>query len=81
MTTEMHIQLAQYIATEILQQPKKVVAPDAKLISSGMIDSSHLVDLQLYIEEKFGARIDDTELNKDSFDTIDQLVALIEARI
>lgn len=81
MTTEMHTQLAQYIATEILQQPKKVVAPDTPLISSGMIDSFHLVDLQMFIEEKYGARIDDTELNKDTFDTLDQLVTLIQARV
>jgi acyl carrier protein len=81
MTTDMHTQLAQFIATEILQQPKKVIAPDAPLISKGMIDSFHLVDLQLFIEEKFGARIDDTELNKDTFDTLDQLVKLIQERM
>jgi len=36
------------------------------LISSGLIDSFHLVDLSLFVEEKFGARIDDSELNKDT---------------
>jgi acyl carrier protein len=81
MTTELHDALAKYIATEILQQPKKVIAPDAALISSGLIDSFHLVDLQLHVEQQYGAQIDDTELNKDSFDTIDQLVALIQERI
>lgn len=80
MTTELHDALAKYIATEILQQPKKVIAPDAALISSGLIDSFHLVDLQLYVEQQYGAQIDDTELNKDTFDTIDQLVALIQER-
>lgn len=80
MTTELHDALAKYIATEILQQPKKVIAPDAALISSGLIDSFHLVDLQLHVEQQYGAQIDDTELNKDTFDTIDQLVALIQQR-
>jgi acyl carrier protein len=81
MTTELHDALAKYIATEILQQPKKVIAPDAALISSGLIDSFHLVDLQLHVEQQYGAQIDDTELNKDTFDTIDQLVKLIEERL
>jgi acyl carrier protein len=56
------------------------LAGDAPLISSGLIDSFHLVDLALFIEEKFGVRIDDAELNKDTFDTLDQLVALIQER-
>ena len=50
------------------------------LISNGMIDSFHLVDLAIYIEEHFGVKIDDSELNKDTFDTLDQLVTLIQQR-
>jgi len=80
MTTEIRAVLSQYIAKEILQQPKRLIAPDAALISSGLIDSFHLVDLGLFIEDKFGVRIDDAELNKDTFDTIDQLTAIIVDR-
>ncbi len=80
MTTEIRTALAQYIAKEILQQPKRVIAPDAPLISSGLIDSFHLVDLGLFVEDKFGVRIDDAELNKETFDTIEQLTAIIVER-
>ncbi len=80
MTTDITGTLAQYIAAQILQQPKRKIAPDAPLISSGLIDSFHLVDLSLFVEEQFGVRIDDTELNKDTFDTIDQLTQLIQER-
>ncbi|HEY3289867.1 MAG TPA: phosphopantetheine-binding protein [Anaerolineae bacterium] len=81
MTTEIRTALAQYIARDILQQPKRVIAPDTALISSGLIDSFHLVDLGLFVEDKFGVRIDDSELNKDTFDTIDQLTAIIAERM
>ena len=80
MTTDITSTLAQYVATQILQQPKRKIAPDAPLISSGLIDSFHLVDLSLFVEEHFGVRIDDTELNKDTFDTLDQLTQLIQDR-
>ncbi|MFZ6027733.1 MAG: acyl carrier protein [Chloroflexota bacterium] len=73
-------QLSQYIATTILKQPKRSLAPDEKLISSGLIDSFHLVDLGLFVEDTWGVRIDDTELNAQTFDTLAQLAALIEAR-
>jgi acyl carrier protein len=72
--------LSTYIATEILKQPKRVIKPDEKIISSGLIDSFHLVDLGLFVEDKFGVRIDDSELNADTFDTIEQLVKVIEER-
>ncbi len=72
--------LAGYIAGTILRQPKRVIKPDEKLISSGLIDSFHLVDLGLFVEDEFGVRIDDSELNADTFDTLTQLVTLIESR-
>jgi acyl carrier protein len=69
-----------YIAKEILRQPNRVIAADEKLISSGLVDSFSLVDLGLFIEDTFGARIEDTELNADTFDTLEQLAALIQSR-
>jgi len=72
--------LTQYIAVEILTQPKRSITPTEKLISSGMIDSFHLVDLSLFIEDTFGVHIDDTELNADSFDTLSELETLILQR-
>ena len=80
MTTEIASQLTQYILNDILKQPRRTLAGNAPLISSGLIDSFHLVDLALFIEEKFNVRIDDAELNKDTFDTLDQLAALVQER-
>ncbi len=77
---EMISKLAAYIAKDILKQPERVLAPDEKLISSGLIDSFKLVDLGLYVEDTFGVRIDDTELNKETFDTLEQLASLIQSR-
>jgi acyl carrier protein len=72
--------LSQFITTNILKQPGRSLAPDEALISSGLIDSFSLVDLSLFVEERFGVRIDDTELNADTFDNLDQLAGLIRQR-
>ncbi len=80
MSTEIISPLAQYIATTILKQPKRVIKEAEPLISSGLIDSFHLVDLALFVEDKFGVKIDDSELNSDTFDTLAQLAALIGQR-
>ncbi len=72
--------LSTKIADKILKQPGRVISMDEPLISSGLIDSFSLVDLAIIVEDEFGVRIDDSELNADTFDTLDALVKLIESR-
>jgi acyl carrier protein len=80
MSDEIAEKITKYITEEILKQPSKRISPVAPLLSSGLIDSFHLVDLALFVEDNFGVRIEDSELNSSTFDTLDQLVALIQSR-
>ncbi len=80
MSNETYTTLSRHIAANILKQPNRILRPDEALISSGIIDSFNLVDLALFIEDSFGVRVDDTDLNADTFDTLDQLTAWIDAR-
>jgi len=73
-------QLSVFIASEILKQPNRTIQPDEALISSGLIDSFSLMDLALFVEDTFGVRIEDTELNADTFDTLNSLADLIQSR-
>jgi acyl carrier protein len=79
-TEELITQLADYLANDILKQPNRIIQPDEALLSSGLIDSFHLVDLALYVEDHFGVHIDDSELNASTFDSLSQLADLIQAR-
>jgi acyl carrier protein len=72
--------IEKHIATEILKQPGRKIAADEPLISSGLIDSFNLMDLALFVEDTFGVRIEDTELNASTFDNLIQLASLIESR-
>ena len=73
-------QLSAFIRTSILKQPNRVIGPGEPLISSGVIDSFSLMDLALFVEDTFGVRIEDTELNAETFDDLAQLASLIESR-
>jgi len=72
--------MEQYITTKILKQPNRRIRSDEALISSGLIDSFSLMDLALFVEDTFGVRIEDTELNAGTFDNLAQLATLIESR-
>jgi len=80
MNEELMQKLGEYIAATILKQPSRVIRPDQPLISSGLIDSFSLVDMALFVEDTFGVHIDDSELNAETFDTLEALAALIDSR-
>lgn len=69
-----------FITSEILSQPGRNLPINENLISSGLIDSLSLVDIALFVEDNFQVIIDDTELNADTFDTLEELEALILSR-
>ena len=73
-------QLSTFVSTSILKQPSRVIEFGEPLISSGLIDSFSLMDLALFVEDTFGVRIEDTELNAGTFDNLNQLASLIESR-
>lgn len=74
-------ELSQFITSQILNQPRRQLTPKEPLISSGILGSLNLVDLALFVEEKYGIRIEDTELNRQTFDNLEQLASLIASRM
>ena len=81
MNSEIMQIISNYIAIQILKQPKRILLPDEALLSSGLIDSFSLIDLSLFIEKEFNVFIDNTELNPQTFDTLAQLTSLVQSRL
>jgi len=77
---EVITELGSKISDRILNQSENIIQPNDTLISSGLIDSFSLVDLSIIIEELYGVRIEDYELNADAFDNLSQLADLILAK-
>lgn len=78
--SELQTTIGEYISSSILKRSKRQIRFDEPLISSGLVDSFSLVDLALFVEDKFGVHFEDTELNAQTFDTLDQLASLIQSR-
>lgn len=72
--------LTEYVVNDILKQRKRIIDPNTKLISTGLIDSFSLVDLAIFVEETYGVRIEDSELNSQTFDTVSELARLVQIR-
>ncbi|MEQ8677881.1 MAG: acyl carrier protein [Aggregatilineales bacterium] len=74
----MHDAIRKFITSELMKDDGYPLQNDEALISGGLIDSFSLVELQLFIEQEFGVRVDDTELTAEAIDTINDLVTVIE---
>ena len=76
--SELCAALRTYLTSEIINDPDYPLGDDEPIISSGLIDSFSLVDVALWIEERYGVHVDNTELNADNFDTVAELADYIE---
>lgn len=73
----MEEKLIAFIKDAIIEDPDIDIAPDTKLISSGLIDSFSLVLLQSFIEKEFQKKIPAPRITADSFDSVAQMIAII----
>jgi len=53
------------------------IPPDRSLIDSRIIDSTGILELVLFIEEKYSITIEDEELVPENLDTIDNITAFL----
>jgi acyl carrier protein len=73
----MEEKLINFIKGEYLDDENSEIEKDTKLISGGLIDSFSLVSLQAYIEKEFGVRIPAPKITAESFDTVAQMIEVI----
>jgi acyl carrier protein len=51
---------------------------DASLTRSGIIDSTGVMEVLLFLEEQFGIKVPDNEITPENLDTIDNLVRYLD---
>ncbi len=53
---------------------------DASLLEGGVIDSTGVLELVLFIEEQFGVKLADSEIVPANLDSIGRIVSFLESR-
>lgn len=74
----MEEKLINFIRHEFLDDPDMELDINTRLISSGLVDSFSLVSLQTFIQKEFGKMIPAPRITAESFDTVAQMVKIIE---
>ena len=69
-----------FIATEILKGSGEGLELDTELFDLNILDSFGIMTVLAFIEEKLGVMIPPEDMNKDSFDSIKNIAALVEQK-
>ena len=79
-SSDIESQLAEYIENEIAyDRGGAPLLPDDPLLD-GLVDSTSMLRLVLFIEERFGVRVEDDELVPENFETVAKLAEFVERK-
>jgi acyl carrier protein len=79
MSTETRDVIRDFLLRELIRNPRIKLGDDDKVISGGLIDSFDLVQVGLFIEERFGFRPDDIDLTVEKMDTVRLMADYVDA--
>ena len=71
--------LREFICRDLLNDPTYPLRNDAPLVSGGLIDSFMVAHLAVFIEQTFGVHLPDVILLSEEVDTVERIVAVIQA--
>ena len=73
--------LRKYILeTYLFTNDDSALANDDSFLDKGIIDSTGILELVMYLEEEFGLAVADEELLPDNLDSINNLVKFVERK-
>lgn len=73
--------IRQYILGNLLFTEDESALQDGdSFLESGIIDSTGVMEIILFIEETFGIKVNDDEMLPANFDSVDKLVAFIKRK-
>jgi acyl carrier protein len=70
-----------YISREFVQDPALLpLADGTPLVESGILDSLKLLRLMVFVEQRFGITMSDTDMLPENFASVNTICAYLRAR-
>jgi len=74
-------QIRQYIANSFLFSDNSYeLAEDTSFLEEGIVDSTGVLELVMFVEETFNVTVEDEEIVPENFDSVGQLAAYIRCK-
>jgi acyl carrier protein len=69
-----------YIAENFLFGDTAELGADESFLDKGIIDSTGILEIVMYLEEEFGVKVADNEMLPENLDSIGNIVRFIESK-
>ena len=70
-------QLREFVTSNFYVADPAALADDASLLEHGIIDSTGVLEVIAFLEEKFSIAVDDSEMLPENLDTIERIAAFV----
>ena len=74
---EMKEMVRKYVTKEYIDDDDVTITDETPLISSGYVDSFSMVSLLVFLENKFKIKIPPSKATPEAFDSVNNIVALV----
>ncbi|MGZ4954077.1 acyl carrier protein [Methylobacter sp.] len=73
--------IKQYILENLLfTEDESAIQDNDSFLDGGIIDSTGVMEIILFIEETFGIRVNDDEMLPANLDSVDNLIAFVQSK-
>lgn len=69
-----------YIGQNFLFDDSAQLPGDASFLDRGLIDSTGVLEIILFIEQEFGIKMEDHEMLPENLDSVNNIVRFVESR-
>lgn len=82
MPNQTEAEIRNFIAENFLfREGRASLGEDESLLEAGLIDSTGVLELVAFLEQRFGIRIPDADMVPENLDTVRGLVAYVDAKL
>jgi acyl carrier protein len=74
-------ELRQFVIDNFLFGHAGDLKDDGSFLENGIIDSTGVLELIAFLEERFGLELAETDLTPENLDSIDKVTRLVESRL
>ena len=80
--TAMQTEIRQFVVENFLfGQSDKQVSDSQSFLESGIIDSTGVLEVVMFLESNFGLKVEDRELLPENIDSVDNQVAFVLGKL
>ena len=82
MSKDLRSRIHQFIVENYLfTSDPGALAPDESLLGRGVVDSTGMLEIIMFIEEQLGVTVKDQEMIRENLDSVDRITAFVESKL